>query len=251
MTVQENSETSQANETHIYADVPEIENDEQLPKVELTNCQAKSDFNAENNESVIFCDDAEEIEEQIQIATHENLGLVKIGNGFINDSGTISAPIITKATEDKFGIIKTGDGLVNNDGTISRDEINPATFSNFGIIKLGDNLAINQNGEMEIGDMASNATIYNLGNVKICNNGIVDLEEQTLVYRLFVTEDLVIQFQTDFEVQDDFSFVLEIVSDGSHIISFDENLAPKISPLPINRGITKLTFSKKVGSSEL
>lgn len=44
MTLQENSETSQANETHIYADVPEIENDEQLPKVELTNCQAKSDL---------------------------------------------------------------------------------------------------------------------------------------------------------------------------------------------------------------
>ncbi|MBQ3564902.1 MAG: discoidin domain-containing protein, partial [Alphaproteobacteria bacterium] len=188
-----------------------------------------------------------EIEEELPIATHENFGLVKIGSGFTNDAGTISAPIITKATEDNFGIMKTGDGLVNNNGTISRDELNPATFSNFGIVKLGDNLSINQSGEMEICDMANAATIYNLGNVKICNNGIVDLEEQTLVYRLFVTEDLVIQFQTDFEVQDDFSFVLEIVSDGTHIISFNENLNPKISPLPINRGITKLTFSKKLG----
>ena len=44
MTIQENSETSRANETHIYADVTEIENDKQLPKIELTNCQAKSDF---------------------------------------------------------------------------------------------------------------------------------------------------------------------------------------------------------------
>ena len=247
MTPQENSETSQANETHIYVDEAEIENDEQLSKVELTNCQAKSDFNAENNSSVIFCDGTEEIEEEIQIATRENFGLVKIGDGFSNNAGTISAPIISKATENNFGIIKIGDGLVNNNGTISRDELNPATFSNFGIVKLGDNLSINSAGEMEIGNMASNATIYSLGNIKICNNGIIDLEEQTLQYRMFVTEDLVVQFRTDFEVQDDFSFVLEIVSDGTHLISFNENLNPKMSTLPINRGITKLTFSKKLG----
>ena len=247
MTPQENSETSQSNETHIYADETEIENDKQLPKVELTNYQAKSDLESANNESVIFCDDAEEIGEQIQIATSENFGLVKIGNGFINDSGTISAQIISKATKNDFGIIKVGDGLQNNNGTISRDELNPATFSNFGIVKLGDNLSINQSGEMEIGDMASNATIYNLGNVKICNNGIVDLEEQTLQYRMFVTEDLIIQFITNFDPQSDFSFVLEIVSDGSHLISFNENLNPQINELPVNRGITRLTFSKKLG----
>ena len=247
MTPQENSETSQSNETHIYVDVTEIENDKQLPKVELTNCQAKSDLESANNESVIFCNEPEEIEEQIQIATCENFGLVKIGDGFSNDARTISAPIITKATEEDFGIIKVGDGLQNNNGTISRDEINPATFSNFGIVKLGDNLSINQSGEMEIDDMASNATIYNFGNVKICNNGIIDLEEQTLQYRMFVTEDLVIQFNTSFNPQDDFSFVLEIISDGTHLISFNENLNPIITTLPINRGITKLTFSKKLG----
>lgn len=247
MTPQENSDTSQANESHIYADVPEIENDEQLPKVELTNCQAKSDLDAGNNLSVIFKDEVEEVENASQIATNLNYGFIKVGNGVSVNEGTISAPIITKATEDNFGIMKTGDGLVNNDGTISRDEINPATFSNFGIVKLGDNLAINQSGEMEIGDMANNATIYNLGDIKICNNGIVDLEEQTLQYRMFVTEDLVVQFRTDFEVQDDFSFVLEIVSDGTHLISFNENLNPKMNTLPINRGITKLTFSKKLG----
>ena len=247
MTLQENSETSQGNETHIYADETEIENDEQLPKVELTNCQAKSDFNAENNESVIFCDDAEEIEEQIQIATCENFGLVKIGDGFSNDAGTISTQVILKATEEDFGIVKVGDGLQNNNGMISRDEINPATFSNFGVIKLGGNLSINQSGEMEIGDMTNAATIYNLGNVKIVQKGIVDLEEQTLQYRMFITEDLVVQFKAAFDPQSDFSFVLEIVSDGTHLISFNENLNPKISPLPINRGITKFTFSKKLG----
>ena len=247
MTPQENSEISQVNETHIYADETEIENDKQLPKVELTNCQAKSDLDAENNLSVIFKDEVEKVENASQIATNLNYGFIKVGDGINIDNGTISAPIITKATEDNFGIIKAGDGLVNNDGTISRDELSPATFSNFGIVKLGDNLSINQSGEMEIGDMASNATIYNLGNVKICNNGIVDLEEQTLQYRMFVTEDLIIQFITNFDPQSDFSFVLEIVSDGSHLISFNENLNPQINELPVNRGITRLTFSKKLG----
>ena len=247
MTIQENSETSRANETHIFKDEIEIENEQQLPKVELTNCQAKSDLDSENNSSVIFCDDAEEIEEQIQIATCENFGLVKIGDGFSNDAGTISTQVILKATEEDFGIVKVGDGLQNNNGMISRDEINPATFSNFGVIKLGGNLSINQSGEMEIGDMTTAATIYNLGNVKIVQKGIVDLEEQTLQYRMFITEDLVVQFKAAFDPQSDFSFVLEIVSDGTHLISFNENLNPKISPLPINRGITKFTFSKKLG----
>ncbi|MBR1734856.1 MAG: hypothetical protein IJ730_05345, partial [Alphaproteobacteria bacterium] len=182
MTPQENSETSQGNESHIFTDETEIKNDEQLPKVELTNCQAKSDLESANNESVIFCNEPEKIEQQIPIATHENFGLVKIGNGFINDSGTISAQIISKATTNDFGIIKVGDGLQNNNGTISRDELNSATFSNFGVVKLGENLSINQSGEMEIDDMANATTIYNLGNVKICNDGIVELEEETLQY---------------------------------------------------------------------
>lgn len=54
VTIQENSETSQGNEVHILVDEVEIENDEQLPKVELTNCRAKSDLESINNESVIF-----------------------------------------------------------------------------------------------------------------------------------------------------------------------------------------------------
>lgn len=247
MTPQENAEMSQANETHIYKDEIEIKNDQQLPKVEFRNCQAKSDLESEINLSVIFCDEIEKVTEEISIATHENFGLVKIGSGFRNESGTISAPIISKASKENLGIIKTGDGLKNDDGTILIDEINPATFLNFGVIKLGENLSINSHGEMEIGDMKNTSTIYNLGNIKIVQKGIVDLEEQTLHYRMFVTEDLVVQFKTDFEPQSDFAFELEIISDGLHIISFNENLNPKISPLPINRGKTKINFSKKLG----
>lgn len=247
MTPQENSEIRQANETHIYADEAEIENDEQLPKVELTNYRAKSDLGPESNSSVIFCDEIEGVEDESKIATNLNYGFIKVGNGISVDDGIISAPIITKATEDNSGIIKTGDGLINENGKISRAKIDSATFSNFGIVKLGENLSINSNGEMEIDEMANAATIYNLGNVKICNDGIVELEEKTLVYRLLITEDLVIHFRTEFEPRADFSFVLELVSDGSHLIAFNENLNPKMTTLPINRGTTKIKFTKKQG----
>ena len=247
VTIQENSETSQGNEVHILVDEVEIENDEQLPKVELTNCQAKSDLESINNESVIFCDEIEEVEDELQIATNLNYGFIKVGNGISVDEGIISAPIITKATEDNAGIIKTGDGLINENGKISRAEINPATFANFGVIKLGENLSINSNGEMEIDEMANAATIYNLGNVKICSDGIVELEEKTLVYRVLITEDLVIHFRIEFEPRADFSFVLELVSDGTHLVAFNENLNPKMNTLPINRGTTKIKFTKKQG----
>jgi hypothetical protein len=247
VTIQENSETSQGNEVHILVNEVEIENDEQLPKVELTNCRAKSDLVPESNLSVIFCDEIEEVEEEPQIATNLNYGFIKVGNGISVDDGIISAPIITKATENNAGIIKTGDGLINESGKISRAEIEPATFSNFGVIKLGDNLSINSNGEMEIDEMANAATIYNLGNVKICSDGIVELEEKTLIYRLLITEDLVIHFRTEFESRADFSFVLELVSDGTHLVAFNENLNPKMNTLPINRGTTKIKFTKKQG----
>lgn len=247
MTVRENSVTSDGNESHIITDEEEVDNEKQLPKVELTNCQIKSDLESKSNSSVIICDEIEEIEDEIQIATNQNYGLVKVGSGFSNNNGTISAPIISNATTEEFGVIKTGNGLINNNGIISRDTINPATYSNFGIIKLGENLSINSNGEMEIDDMANSATIYDLGKIKICSNGIVDIEEQTLQYRLFVTEDLVIQFAMDFEPRDDFSFVLELISNSSYILAFNENLNPKMTTLPINRGTTKIKFTKKLG----
>lgn len=247
MTVQENAEASKNNETYIFVDEAEIENDDQLPKVELTNYQAKSDLELESNSTVIVCDAIEKMEEKaIEVATNQNYGLVKVGNGFTNENGTISVPVISNATENSVGIIKTGTGLNNENGVISRANLDPATFSSFGVIKLGNGLSINENDEMETSDM-SGATIYDLGRVKICNNGIVELEESTLRYRLFVTENILIQIKADFYVRDDFSFVLEVVSSGTHLLVFNENLNPNMTELPVNRGMTKITFTKKVG----
>lgn len=245
MTTLQNASEAGQNEAHILCDVCEIDNDEQLPKNNLVNVQVIDDHEIESNEVVILTDLLEQVSDEENIATRRNRGIVKIGDGVHVTDGIISAPIISKATKNDYGIVKIGDGIQIENEIISVDEIPHATKEKFGVVKLGSNLQINKDGAMEVKGMPT--TIYNLGNVKICNNGIIDLEEQTLHYRMFVSEDLVVQFKTDFDPQDDFSFVLGIVSDGSHIISFNANLNPKMSLLPINRGMTKIYVTKKIG----
>ncbi len=247
MTVQENVETSSVNETHIFCDVVEINNEEQLPKVELINFQENSDRTLESNESILLRDSLELIDETEQVATDKNFGLVKIGNGININNGIISANVIQKATIETAGIVKIGNGVAINNGVISRDVISPATYNDFGVVKIGNGLKVNSIDELEIGDMGASGTIYDLGRVKGCSNGIVELDENILVYRLNITADIIIHFEYCFEVQNDFAFILELVSDGSHLVAFNENLNPQMSTLPINRGITKIKFNKRLG----
>lgn len=246
MVVQENSNVAKSNETHIFCDSAEINNEDQLPKVELTNFQENSDRVLENNEAVILRNSFEPIEESEQIATNQNFGLVKIGAGLSITNGVLSAPEYPTATGETAGIVKIGDGLAVDDGVISRDVINPASYENFGVVKIGKNLKINSLDELE-SDMSGSATIYDLGRIKVCDNGLVDIEEDILVYRLFVNSDIVVTLSPTFSATDDFSFVLEIVSDSTHIITFSNELNPQISPLPINLGITRFNFTKRIG----
>ena len=95
--------------------------------------------------------------------------------------------------------------------------------------------------------MSDSLVIYNLGKIKNCYNGLVELEEECRRYRFYVTADTQVTFQVSFDPQADFSFVLEIVSDGTHLISFNENLNPQMNELPVNRGTTKIFINKKLG----
>lgn len=45
----------------------------------------------------------------------------------------------------------------------------------------------------------------------------------------------------------DFTFVLGIISDGEHIISFSDQVKSIAQTMPINRGTTKIYFTKKLG----
>ena len=250
MTVQQNAESAKPNQTYIYADDAEIENTEQLPHADLVNQQITENVFAENNESFIFREEIEQITEEFPIATRKNYGFVKIGKNIKDINGKISIEGQELTSKENFGLVMIGNGLEENDGVLSKEPIEVATTSTFGVVKLGADFAINDEGAAEVVKSGDNEmVIYDLAKMKIVSNGIVDLEENVAIYRIFLNEDLQFSFNLGFEPQSDFSFILEIISDGLHLISFNDALRPEVSPLPVNRGITRINFTKKLGAS--
>jgi hypothetical protein len=250
MTLQQNVEISKASHTYIFSDETEIDNAAQFPCADLIDQQIIGDVFAENNESFILCDSIEQISEVIPIATRYNFGLVKIGPGINDNNGEISIDKIGFASKENFGLVKIGGGIDDNDGEMSVPEIGIASITTFGVIKLGADFALNENGEMEMAEITSSEpVIYGLAKMKIVSNGIVDLEENVAVYRTFLNEDLQFSFSIGFEPEADFSFILEIISDGEHVVSFDASVPTEISPLGVNRGTTRIKFTKMLGAN--
>ena len=249
MTVQQNSESSRSNQTHIYMSDAEIENADQLPQADLVNQQITSDAFAENNESFILKDEVEQISEELQIATRENYGLVKIGEGINDEGGKISINEFGFSSKENFGLVKIGDGIDDDNAVIDVQPIGMATTSEFGVIKLGEDFSLNTNNEIEVAETGDEEmVIYDLAKMKIVSNGIVDLEENIAIYRAFLNEDLQFSFNIGFEPEADFSFWLEIISDGEHVIDFAEEITGGIPG--VNRGITRIKFTKLLGSSK-
>jgi hypothetical protein len=227
MTVQQNSETARSNWICIFTDESEIENSEQLPKSDLVNHQIIESVFAERNESFILTDEIEQIVEELPIATRQNYGLVKIGDGINDDSGKISLDEIGFASKENFGLVRIGSGIDEYNATIAVQPIGVASAATFGVVKLGEDFALNANGTMEIAKNGDDEmVIYDLAKTKIVHNGIVDLEENIAIYRAFLNEDLQFSFQMAFEPEADFSFWLEIISDGEHLIDFADQLSP-------------------------
>jgi hypothetical protein len=247
MMIQQNAEISRSNETHIFAN--ETDEASRFPKVNLTNQQITADVFAENNESFVIRDEIEQIFEKIEIATRKNYGLVKIGDGINDDTGKISVNEIGIASKENFGLVKIGDGINDDGETISVQPVGIASTTAFGVVKLGADFALNANGAMEIdknGD--EEMVIYDLAKMKIVSNGLIDLEENIAIYRAFLNEDLIFSFNRNFTPESDFSFWLEIISDGKHLIDFAEEITGGISG--VNRGITRIKFTKILGSSK-
>jgi hypothetical protein len=251
MTVQQNSETSKPNQTHIYMNDAEIENSEQLPRADLANRQITENVFTESNESFIVRDEIEQIiGSKATLASRCNYGLVKIGDGINDEGGKISIDEIGVASKENFGLVKIGNNLEVHKGEIIESSVAlVASTAAFGFVKLGADFALNTNGAMEIvqnGD--DEMVIYGLAKMKIVRNGIVDLEENIAIYRAFLNEDLQFSFNIGFEPKADFSFWLEIISDGEHLIDFADQLSTNISG--VNRGITRIKFTKLLGSSK-
>lgn len=247
ITPQTNNEIGKANELEIFCDESEIENEEQQPKVNPKTIQATQDFEVESNSSIIFKDTLEETNEPIELATNQNYGLIKVGTGIDVSNGTISADIITPADQNQLGYVKVGKGIEVEDGVIFVAEIDAATNSTKGVIKIGEDFEINSNGEMELKDMTDASIIYKLDQIKNCENGNIDLEEQKLIYRATITSDIVIQINENFVPTQDYTFILELISDGTHLIAFSDQFKDGMAELPINRGVTRLKISKKLG----
>ena len=244
---QMNSENGCANCLDIFCDESEIENAEQFPKVNSKTIQSTQDFEAESNSSVILKNAIEQEEDVVELATNQNYGLIKVGTGIDVSNGTISTDIITAADKNHLGYVKVGNGIDVEDGVISVAEIDAATNNTKGVIKIGEDFELNSDGEMELKDMADASIIYKLDQIKQCENGNVDLEEKKLIYRLLVTSDLVIQINENFVPTQDYTFILELISDGTHLVAFSDQFKNGMTQLPINRGTTKLKISKKLG----
>lgn len=242
-----NNENGQCGQCHIFSDDDEINNDESLPKNNVINQQINGNFESLSNESVIINNDIELSSDIVDLATKANYGLVKAGDGVTVADGVISAKEIKNACKSRFGIVKAGNGIEITDGTISAKEILRAGSSNFGVVKLGSEFQTNAAGAMELADMADAEIIYKLSQSKAVFNGNIDLEEKTLIYRALVTGDIVFSFNFNFEPKSDISFILEIVSDGTHLIHFSDNMTPISQNLTVNRGTTRMSVTKKLG----
>lgn len=94
--------------------------------------------------------------------------------------------------------------------------------------------------------MTDASIIYKLDQIKNCENGNIDLEEQKLIYRLVIKSDLVIQINENFVPIQDYTFILELISNGLYLVSFLDQFKDGMTEIPINRGITKLRISKKM-----
>ena len=217
-------------------------------KQEFVYLQSVSDVEAQNNESVVFVDAIEEAKEVEQLATKFNNGIVKIGDGISVDNGIISAESFSNATKESHGIVQIGSGFsVDNTGTITAQGITHASAEKYGVVKLGSEFTTNSEGALTLTTDTTEASIYSLGTPKLVENGHINLEEDKAWYRAFVSNDLQFSINIGFVPEHDFAFLLEIVSTGSFVINFDANIKPVLNTMPINRGTTKIYFTKRLG----
>lgn len=247
MTVQENAETGEGGQFHIFSDEAEEANNNQLPRKNVINHQVVDNFELQTNESVILKDKIEPFYENDELATKLNYGVVKIGTNIVCTDGIMAAKPLQTATKKRPGIVQIGTGINIENGIISPASATPATHETFGAVKLGSDFEIGENGQLELGNMADASIIYKLSRAKSVYNGNIDLEEKTLIYKALVTTDMVFTINTNFVATDDFTFVLELISDGMHIVKFEDMLKPISQTMPINRGITRMYFTKKLG----
>lgn len=233
--------------TMILEDEVENESDD-VPHQGLTQNQISSDVIADSSCSYVLCDTIDDTaEDNSDIATGEKFGRVKIGSGININDGVISVPVIGLASEQAFGMVRVGSGLNIEEGVVSTQPYPHADSETFGLVKPGSDFYFDSGGALNV-VKRSRDIIYQTMSVDAVENGVVEIVPTCACYRAYVYSDILFSFNYgDFVPDSDISFDLEIVSDGTHLVAFDANLGVSRSVLPVNRGTTRIKFSKKLG----
>ena len=237
----------------ILRDSTEKSSDEQLPSRGVTPIQSTSDVVADSFGGYILKDTIESENEEDDIATSTKFGRVKIGSGINVSNGVISVPVIGTASKNDFGLVKVGDGLNVSNGTISAKEYQQADHENYGIIKLSNDFAVGENGELLLANKNENeGVIYQIAKIKICSNNTISVEETYSVYRLWINEDCMINF--DWSLLDqkyDATFDVELYASDSYVVAFSDEIIWNTLCAGVVAGKTVVRFTKRLNMSTL
>ena len=228
------------NEIHIFDDDWKEEKQEK----ELVNIQATTDFVCENNESIILKNEPEEIIEPLHLASKTSNGLVKIADGFEIEAGVLSTQPIPMATRETAGLVILGDGFENKNDEICYDHL--ASSNNFGVIKLSKDFYLDSTETLLIKRENPNI-VYDLGREGPVFCGNVDIFEDTVHYFTVVHENTLIKININFEPKTDFTFVLEVISDGRRKLVFDDDFESGLKEYILENGQTCFEITKKIG----
>ena len=240
----------QNNGTIILAEAQETDISDDVPRHGLTQRQINSDTIADSSYTYIVCDTVDDTaEDESDIATGEKFGRVKIGSGINLNNGEISVPIIGIATENDFGMVKIGEGLTIDDGVVSTLPYPHADHDNFGIIKPSADFNFDKNGALQIANKSEDV-IYQKITKNIVENGVIKIVPTCAYYRAFINDDTLFSFDWDFSPKADFSFDLEIVSEGTYVINFGSNVIWELPCSGVSAGTTIIHFDKLQGEAQ-
>lgn len=227
--------------------------DEQLPVRGITPIQSTDNVIADSFCGYILKDEIESENEEDDIATSTKFGRVKIGSGINVSNGVISVPIIGIATKDDFGLVKVGEGLDINDGVVSTKPYPQANHENYGIIKLSNDFEIGDNGELLLAEKVENeGVIYQTANIKPCFNNTIAVEETYSVYRLWINEDCMINFDWSLlDQKKDATFDVELYASDTYVVAFSDEIIWNAPCAGVTAGRTVVRFTKRLNLSTL
>ena len=209
--------------------------------------QIKSNkYDLELNNSYVLTNSVEDAPfDEVQKATKNNLGIVKIGDGVNVDNGSISVVGGCDATKTEYGTVMPGDGFSVDDGEISFDGYSIASSSKAGIVKIGSGFGINENGGLEM-IISGEPIIYNLGKIKGISGNKIIVEENVGLYRAEISSDTDFTIDTsNFTQTKDISFYVEIVANRVCDIKFNDEIG-----FSVIRGSSLFKVSKLLGASK-